>query len=72
MGDGLEGEDIEILEPALDEDLAMIDKGDIVDAKTILLLDGLMRGDENEAAAERPAESPGEAQAAASSSANAA
>ena len=40
QGGGLEDEDedIEILEPTLDEALAMIDKGEIVDAKTILLL----------------------------------
>lgn len=39
-GGGLEhdGEDIEIIEPTLDEALAMIDRGEIVDAKTILLL----------------------------------
>lgn len=42
-------EDIEILEPTLDEALRMIDTGEIVDAKTILLLyyaksAGLMRG----------------------------
>lgn len=39
-GGGLEhdGEDIEIIEPTLDEALAMIAKGEIVDAKTILLL----------------------------------
>lgn len=39
-GGGLheEDEDIEILEPTLDEALAMIDSGEIVDAKTILLL----------------------------------
>ena len=46
-----EGEDIEILEPTLDEALAMIGKGEIIDAKTILLLHyaeraGLMRGGE--------------------------
>jgi GDP-mannose pyrophosphatase NudK len=52
-GGGLEdeGEDIEVLEPTLDEALAMIDKGEIVDAKTILLLHyaeraGLMRGND--------------------------
>lgn len=52
-GGGLddEGEDIEVLEPTLDEALAMIDRGEIVDAKTILLLHyaehtGLMRGEE--------------------------
>jgi GDP-mannose pyrophosphatase NudK len=52
-GGGLEDEDedIEVLEPTLDEALAMIGKGDIVDAKTILLLHyaeraGLMRGDD--------------------------
>ncbi|HUI22625.1 MAG TPA: NUDIX domain-containing protein [Methylocella sp.] len=53
-GGGLEGEgeDIEVLEPTLDEALDMIGKGEIVDAKTILLLHyaeriGLMRrGDE--------------------------
>jgi nudix-type nucleoside diphosphatase (YffH/AdpP family) len=33
-----EGEDIEILEPTLDEALAMIERGEIVDAKTIILL----------------------------------
>lgn len=32
------GEDIEIFEPALDEALAMIERGEIVDAKTIVLL----------------------------------
>jgi nudix-type nucleoside diphosphatase (YffH/AdpP family) len=51
-GGGLvgEGEDIEILEPTLDEALAMIGTGEIIDAKTILLLHyaefaGLMRGE---------------------------
>ncbi|WP_374307529.1 NUDIX domain-containing protein [Methylocella sp.] len=33
-----EGEDIEVLEAPLDEALAMIERGEIVDAKTILLL----------------------------------
>jgi GDP-mannose pyrophosphatase NudK len=49
-GGGLrdEGEDIEILEPTLDEALAMIERGEIIDAKTIILLQyaklaGLMR-----------------------------
>jgi nudix-type nucleoside diphosphatase (YffH/AdpP family) len=39
-GGGLEaeGEDIEILEPGFDEALAMIEGGEIVDAKTIMLL----------------------------------
>jgi GDP-mannose pyrophosphatase NudK len=39
-GGGLahEGEDIEVFEIALDEALAMIDRGEIIDAKTILLL----------------------------------
>jgi GDP-mannose pyrophosphatase NudK len=39
-GGGLahEGEDIEILEPTLDEALAMIHTGEIIDMKTILLL----------------------------------
>lgn len=39
-GGGLahEGEDIEVFETTLDEALAMIDRGEIVDAKTILLL----------------------------------
>jgi GDP-mannose pyrophosphatase NudK len=39
-GGGLrdEGEDIENLEPTLDEALAMIQSGDIIDAKTIMLL----------------------------------
>jgi GDP-mannose pyrophosphatase NudK len=39
-GGGLreEGEDIEILEPTLDEALAMIESGEIIDAKTITLL----------------------------------
>ncbi len=40
VGGGLreEGEDIEVLEPTLDEALAMIGSGDIIDAKTIILL----------------------------------
>jgi GDP-mannose pyrophosphatase NudK len=49
-GGGLaeDGEDIEILEPTLDEALAMIDRGEIIDARTIILLQyaklaGLMR-----------------------------
>ena len=33
-----EGEDIEVLEMPLDEALAMIDSGEIVDAKTVILL----------------------------------
>ena len=33
-----EGEDIEVLEPTIDEALAMIDDGRIIDGKTILLL----------------------------------
>lgn len=39
-GGGLkeEGEDIEILEPTLDEALAMVERGEIMDAKTIMLL----------------------------------
>lgn len=37
-GDASEGEDIEVLEPTLDEALAMVDRGEIIDAKTILLL----------------------------------
>ncbi|HUZ62182.1 MAG TPA: NUDIX domain-containing protein [Acetobacteraceae bacterium] len=39
-GGGLaeEGEEIELLEPTLDEALAMIEAGEIVDAKTIMLL----------------------------------
>ncbi|WP_376099487.1 NUDIX domain-containing protein [Roseomonas sp. CCTCC AB2023176] len=39
-GGGLkgEGEDIEVLEPTLDEALAMIGRGEIQDAKTIILL----------------------------------
>lgn len=52
-GGGLEheGEDIEILEPTLDEALAMIESGEIIDAKTILLLHyaklaGLMQSDD--------------------------
>lgn len=50
QGGGIEaeGEDIEILEPTLDEALLMIERGEIIDAKTILLLQyaklaGLMR-----------------------------
>jgi nudix-type nucleoside diphosphatase (YffH/AdpP family) len=44
-----EGEDIEVLEPTLDEALAMIASGDIIDTKTIILLQyaklaGLMQG----------------------------
>ena len=39
-GGGLseEGEDIAVLEPTLDEALAMVERGEIADAKTILLL----------------------------------
>jgi nudix-type nucleoside diphosphatase (YffH/AdpP family) len=39
-GGGLfeEGEDIEVIEPTLDEALAMIKSGEIIDAKTIVLL----------------------------------
>ena len=37
-GNEEEGEDIEVLEPTLDEALAMIRAGEIVDAKTIILL----------------------------------
>lgn len=39
-GGGLpeEGEDTEILEPTLDAALAMIDSGEIIDAKTVILL----------------------------------
>jgi nudix-type nucleoside diphosphatase (YffH/AdpP family) len=33
-----EGEDIEIIEVALDEAIAMVERGEIVDAKTVLLL----------------------------------
>jgi GDP-mannose pyrophosphatase NudK len=33
-----DGEDIEVIEPTLDEALAMIASGEIIDAKTILLL----------------------------------
>ena len=45
-----EGEDIEILEPTLDQALEMVRRGEIIDAKTILLLQyakltGLMGGD---------------------------
>jgi nudix-type nucleoside diphosphatase (YffH/AdpP family) len=48
-GDAHEGEDIEVLELGLDEALAMIDRGEIIDGKTIMLLQhvklrGLMRG----------------------------
>nr|WP_324617753.1 NUDIX domain-containing protein [Microvirga pudoricolor] len=48
-GDAGEGEDIEVLEPTLGEALAMIDRGEIIDGKTIMLvqhlaLKGLMDG----------------------------
>jgi len=33
-----EGEDIEVLEPTLDEALAMVASGEIADGKTIMLL----------------------------------
>lgn len=33
-----EGEDIEVVEVALEEAIAMIERGEIVDAKTVLLL----------------------------------
>ncbi|MGH6818175.1 MAG: hypothetical protein ACREC1_05315 [Methylovirgula sp.] len=35
---GLPDEDIEILEPSLEEALKMIEGGEIIDAKTIILL----------------------------------
>jgi nudix-type nucleoside diphosphatase (YffH/AdpP family) len=37
-GNANEGEDIEVLEPTFDEALAMVDRGEIIDAKTIMLL----------------------------------
>jgi nudix-type nucleoside diphosphatase (YffH/AdpP family) len=37
-GDAHEGEDIEVLELTLDEALGMIERGDIIDGKTIMLL----------------------------------
>ncbi len=37
-GGGLADEDIEVLEPRLDDALKMIDSGEIIDAKTIILL----------------------------------
>jgi hypothetical protein len=47
-GDRHEGEDIEVLEVSLEKALGMIDEGQIVDGKTIMLLQhlklkGLMR-----------------------------
>jgi nudix-type nucleoside diphosphatase (YffH/AdpP family) len=50
-GCGDEGEDIEILEPTLAEALEMVERGEISDAKTILLLHyakltGLMQGED--------------------------
>src|SRR5919112_912550 len=40
-GDAHEGEDIEVLELGLDEALAMVDCGEIIDGKTIMLLQHL-------------------------------
>jgi len=40
-GDVAEGEDIEVLEPTLEEALAMVADGRIIDAKTIILLQHL-------------------------------
>ena len=37
-GGGHEGEDIEVVEVTLKDALAMVDRGEIIDAKTILLL----------------------------------
>lgn len=37
-GDAGEGEDIDVLEVSLDQALGMIDRGEIIDAKTIMLL----------------------------------
>ncbi|TXL70824.1 NUDIX domain-containing protein [Vineibacter terrae] len=37
-GDASEGEEIEVIEPTLEAALAMIERGDIIDAKTIMLL----------------------------------
>jgi len=60
-GGGLhqEGEDIEVLEPTLGEALAMIERGEIIDAKTILLLNyadqaGLMRISADQPSGETP------------------
>jgi nudix-type nucleoside diphosphatase (YffH/AdpP family) len=46
-GGGLahEGEDIEVFETSLDEALAMVDRGEIIDAKTVLLLNYAKRTD---------------------------
>jgi nudix-type nucleoside diphosphatase (YffH/AdpP family) len=43
-GHAHEGEDIEVLEPSLDEALAMVERGEIVDMKTILLLQAAKLG----------------------------
>lgn len=40
-GDSAEGEDIELLEVSLGQALTMIDQGDIIDAKTIMLIQHL-------------------------------
>ena len=40
-GDAAEGEDIEVLEPTLEEALAMVADGRIIDAKTVILLQHL-------------------------------
>jgi nudix-type nucleoside diphosphatase (YffH/AdpP family) len=40
-GDAHEGEDIEVLEPTLGEALAMVDRGAIIDGKTIMLIQHL-------------------------------
>jgi nudix-type nucleoside diphosphatase (YffH/AdpP family) len=40
-GDAHEGEDIEVLEPTLSEALAMVDRGAIIDGKTIMLIQHL-------------------------------
>lgn len=43
-GHEAEGEDIEVLEPTLDEALAMVERGEIIDMKTILLLQAAKLG----------------------------
>ena len=44
-GDQAEGEDIEIVELSFDEAFSMIDRGEILDAKTLILLQHLARTD---------------------------
>ena len=55
-GVAAEGEDIEVIEVALDEAIEMIERGEIIDAKTVLLLRSAQRDAETARSAPPPAQ----------------